>query len=134
MENVNSNTKQGMLTGQNDPSAATSLENVAPALHKEPASGELAAAPCSAPKIDSAGRSSVLESRDQSPNLFQIEYTEERLWITGRKSEGEFIGIMFQYFDIPKLIGMLGCAFHQMSDWRQHGNPHCEQQGGPVPE
>lgn len=31
----------------NDPSAATSRENIAPALDKEPASGELADAPCS---------------------------------------------------------------------------------------
>lgn len=35
-------------SAQNDPSAATSRKNLAPAPYKEPASGELAAAPCSA--------------------------------------------------------------------------------------
>ena len=45
---MKSNQNQPALAGQNDPSAATSRENLAPAPHKEPASGELAAALCSA--------------------------------------------------------------------------------------
>ncbi len=43
-----SNQNQAATAGQNAPSAATSRKNLAPAPHKEPASGELAAAPCSA--------------------------------------------------------------------------------------
>lgn len=43
------NKKQVSASGEpNDPSAATSRENAAPVPYKEPASGELAAAPCSA--------------------------------------------------------------------------------------
>lgn len=69
--NKKEHTNQVSASGEpNASSAATSRENAAPALDKEPASGELAAAPCSAGSGASEKQDFKYESEEAYPGAY----------------------------------------------------------------